>query len=173
MTRRVKSSGIPNKNGISSGLRSKKQNADFGLLLTVSMNKTTITDVVPRAFRRVVSAQGPARMLVKERSRVVFCSLTFDAVVHGFFSPPAHFVSRSSFMPCETAGLYCLVPCSDWPLSKSAGSSDPADLFWPKSETPGVSLFKNVISIRKLSPETQKKESPDGLNRANKTDFLE
>lgn len=41
MTRRVKSSGIPNKNGISSGLRSKKQNADFGLLLTVSMNKTT------------------------------------------------------------------------------------------------------------------------------------
>lgn len=129
MTRRVKSSGIPNKNGISSGLRPKKQNADFGLLLTVSMNKTTITDVVPRAFRRVVSAQGPARMLVKERSRVVFCSLTFDAVVHGFFSPPAHFVSRSSFMPCETAGLYCLVPCSDWPLSKSAGSSDPADLF--------------------------------------------
>ena len=166
MTRRVKSSGIPNKNGISSGLRSKKQNADFGLLLTVSMNKTTITDVVPRAFRRVVSAQGPARMLVKERSRVVFCSLTFDAVVHGFFSPPAHFVSRSSFMPCETAAVI-------GPFQSPPDLRIPRTFFWPKSETPGVSLFKNVISIRKLSPETQKKESPDGLNRANKTDFLE
>lgn len=163
MTRRVKSSGIPNKNWISSGLRSKKQNADFGLLLTVSMNKTTITDVVPRAFRRVVSAQGPARMLVKERSRVVFCSLTFDAVVHGFFSPPAHFVSRSSFMPCETAGLYCLVPCSDWPLSKSAGSSDPADLFF------GRRVRRRACRYSKMSyrsenchPKHRKRNPPTG-----------
>lgn len=65
MTHRGKYQENPAENGFPRGLGSKKRNADFGFLLTVSMNKTTITDVVPRAFRRVVSAQGPARMLAE------------------------------------------------------------------------------------------------------------
>ena len=162
MTRRVKSSGIPNKNGISSGLRSKKQNADFGLLLTVSMNKTTITDVVPRAFRRVVSAQGPARMLVKERSRVVFCSLTFDAVVHGFFSPPAHFVSRSSFMPCETAGLYCLVPCSDWPFQSPPDLRIPRTFFGRRVRRRACRYSKMSYRSENCHPKHRKRNPPTG-----------
>lgn len=91
----------------------------------------------------------------------------------------ASFLRRHILYPVVLLCLVKLLACTAWYPAVIGPFQSPPDLriprtfFWPKSETPGVSLFKNVISIRKLSPETQKKESPDGLNRANKTDFLE